>query len=52
VLWITPFVGATSGETWTPGVWRRIATAFKAFRDGVVRNIPGYQRRRKQGVGS
>lgn len=51
-LWITPFTGGTSGETWTPGVWRRIALAFQAFRDVVVRNIPGYQRRRKQGVGS
>jgi hypothetical protein len=50
--WITPFVGGTSGETWTPGVWRRATSGFAAFRDAVVRNIPGYQRRRKANVGS
>lgn len=51
-LWITPFTGGTSGETWAPGVWRRAISGFAAFRDGVVRNVPGYQRRRKSGVGS
>jgi len=51
-LWVTPFTGATSGETWTPGVLKRLTNAFWSFRDAVVRNIPGYQRRRKQGVGS
>lgn len=51
-LWITPFTGGTSGETWAPGVWRRLTSGFAAFRDGVVRNVPGYQRRRKAGVGS
>jgi hypothetical protein len=51
-LWITPFVGDTSGVTWTPGVWQRLTDTFAAFRDAVVRNIPGYQRRRKAGVGS
>jgi hypothetical protein len=50
--WITPFVGGTSGETWAPGVWRRLTSGFAVFRDAVVRNIPGYQRRRKQNVGS
>lgn len=51
-IWIAPFNGGTSGEPWVPGVWSRALSLFRAFRDVVVRNIPGYQRRRKQGVGS
>lgn len=51
-VWITPFTGSTTGETWTPGIWRRVAESFAQFRDAVVRNIPGYQRRRKANVGS
>jgi hypothetical protein len=51
-LWITPFTGTVSGETWAPGVWQRLTGTFKTFRDAVIRNVPGYQRRRKAGVGS
>jgi hypothetical protein len=50
-LWLAPFVGATSGQTWTPGIWSTVASAFRAFRAIVIRDIPGYQRRRKPGVG-
>jgi len=50
--WITPFVGGTSGQTWQPGVWQRLTDTFADFRDAVVRDIPGYQRRRKANVGS
>jgi hypothetical protein len=50
--WMTPFVGTTTGNAWLPGVWRRLQEAFAPFTRAVVRNIPGYQRRRKAGVGS
>jgi hypothetical protein len=50
--WIFPFVGGTSGQTWNPGIITRVTSLFREFRDAVVRNIPGYQRRRKEGVGS
>jgi hypothetical protein len=51
-VWISPFNGGTSGEPWVPGIWSRTLSLFRVFRDVVVRNVPGYQRRRKQGVGS
>jgi hypothetical protein len=51
-VWIAPFNGGTSGQPWVPGIWSRVAGLFRTFRDVVVRNVPGYQRRRKQGVGS
>jgi hypothetical protein len=51
-VWISPFNGGTSGQPWVPGIWSRAVSLFRAFRDVVTRNIPGYQRRRKQGVGS
>jgi len=51
-VWVTPFVGDTSGETWVPGIWSRLSGSFLNFRDAVVRNVPGYQRRRKANVGS
>jgi hypothetical protein len=50
--WITPFVGTTSGRAWAPGIWNRTLSVFRNFRDAVVRNVPGYQRRRKANVGS
>jgi len=49
--WITPFAGSVSGETWTPGVWRRKTSTFVSFKDVVVRTIPWYQRRRAENVG-
>lgn len=48
--WITPFTGAVSGASWTPGVVDKTNT-FRGFREVVVRAVPGYQRRRKQNVG-
>lgn len=50
--WIAPFVGATSGATWTPGVWSPTHTVFKQMSGTIIiPAIPAYQRRRKQGVG-
>lgn len=46
------FVGAATGATFTPGVWSPKETNFFAFNENVsVNSIPGYQRRRKPGVG-
>jgi hypothetical protein len=52
IIWVTPFVGGTTGNGWVPGVTNRATSAFNQFRDAVVRNVPGYQRRRKANVGS
>lgn len=50
--WYTPFVGATSGATWTPGIWSVAGTVFKAATDHYATStIPAYQRRRKRNVG-
>jgi hypothetical protein len=50
--WVTPFTGAVSGATWTPGVWSPTRTNFYAMTGTVViPNEPAYQRRRKRGVG-
>jgi hypothetical protein len=50
--WFTPFVGAASGATFTPGVWSVVQTAFKAGVDHIATStIPAYQRRRKRNVG-
>ena len=50
--WYLPFVGSTSGATFTPGVWSVVGTVFKAAVDHVATStIPAYQRRRKRGVG-
>lgn len=50
--WLTPFVGGTSGATWTPGVWSVAGTIFKAAVDHIASStIPAYQRRRKNNVG-
>lgn len=49
---VTPFVGAATGATFTPGVWSPTANNFFGFLGGgAVNAIPGYQRRRKPGVG-
>lgn len=47
----TPFVGTESGVPLAFGV-RTAAGLFRSFNGYTVTNIPGYQRRRKQGVGS
>lgn len=50
--WYTPFVGATSGATFTPGIWSVVGTVFKAGVDHIATStIPAYQRRRKRNVG-
>jgi hypothetical protein len=50
--WYTPFVGAASGATFTPGVWSVVNTVFKAGIDHIATStIPAYQRRRKRNVG-
>lgn len=50
--WFTPFAGATSGATWTPGVWSVAQSAFKTGVDHIAASaIPAYQRRRKRNVG-
>jgi hypothetical protein len=50
--WISPFTGGTSSGGWVPGIWDRLVGFFYPFRDAVARDVPGYQRRRKAGVGS
>lgn len=50
--WTTPFVGAATGGDFAPGVWSVANTLFYMFNGTeVVNAIPGYQRRRKPGVG-
>lgn len=50
--WYAPFVGATSGATFTPGVWSVAGTVFRAAVDHIATSaIPAYQRRRKRTVG-
>lgn len=50
--WYLPFVGATSGATFTPGIWSVIGALFQAGVDHVAASaIPAYQRRRKRNVG-
>lgn len=50
--WYTPFVGAASGATFTPGVWSVVGAAFLAAVDHIAANgILAYQRRRKRNVG-
>lgn len=50
--WATPFVGTATGADFAPGVWSPTHTNFFLFNGTEVLNtIPGYQRRRKPGVG-
>lgn len=50
--WYTPFVGAASGATFTPGVWSVADTLFYAAVNHIAANaIAAYQRRRKRNVG-
>ena len=50
--WYTPFAGAASGATFTPGIWSVANTLFLAGVDHIAANaIPAYQRRRKRNVG-
>ncbi len=49
---VTPFIGGTSGATWSPGVWSVLGTVFKAAIDAYgTTTIPAYQRRRKRNIG-
>lgn len=50
--WYTPFTGAASGATFTPGIWSVKGKVFKAGVNHVATStIPAYQRRRKRNVG-
>lgn len=50
--WLTPFVGAATGATFTPGVWSVANLVFEAAVDHIATStILAYQRRRKRNVG-
>ena len=50
--WYTPFAGAASGATFTPGIWSVVGTVLKLGIDHIATStIPAYQRRRKRNVG-
>lgn len=50
--WVTPFVGAASGATFTPAVWSVLGALSRSLIDTIiVPTIPAYQRRRKNNVG-
>ena len=50
--WYTPFVGAATGATFTPGIWSVALSLFKIGVDHYATSaIPAYQRRRKRNVG-
>lgn len=50
--WYLPFTGATSGATFTPGIWSVVGKVLKAGVDHIAASgIPAYQRRRKRNVG-
>lgn len=50
--WALPFVGATSGATWTPGVWSIVGKELVPAVDTITgHTIMAYQRRRKRNVG-
>lgn len=50
--WYTPFIGAATGATFTPGVWSVVQAAFLAGVNHIATStIPAYQRRRKNNVG-
>lgn len=52
VDWLTPFVGAASGATFTPGIWSVTDSVFQAaVTHYAVSTICAYQRRRKRNVG-
>lgn len=49
-IWSSVWTG-TYGSIWLAGVQEKGAT-FWTLADAIVRNVPGYQRRRKPGVGT
>lgn len=53
VQWVSGFVALNDPLTyWYPGVYSTKALAYKIFQgSAMVRDVPAYQRRRKQGVG-
>ena len=55
LVWINAFVSVDPppGGAWYPGVWSLKALGFVPFAAAVsTRDVPAYQRRRKQGVGT
>lgn len=53
IVWASPFVGSVDATgTWFPGVWSTKASGFRVFSAALAaRDVPAYQRRRKEGVG-
>ena len=49
--WISNAISVGS-HVYTSGVWDEVHDLFYAFREGLVRSVPAYQRRRKTNVGS
>lgn len=50
--WITPFIGAATAATFSPGVWSVKNLQHFVFGTEIAAStIPAYQRRRKRGVG-
>lgn len=54
LIWVTPFSSIGDPPTaYFPGVWSLKLGVLKGFSGaGMVRDVPAYQRRRKQGVGA
>lgn len=51
-VWLTAFMGATSGADFQPVIWSPTGTTAKLVTgDFSIATIPAYQRRRKRGVG-
>lgn len=49
---VSSFVATTTSNVYTPGVWSVAQNNFRAFNGSYTVNaVPGYQRRRKPGVG-
>lgn len=50
--WLAPFVGATTGATFSPGIWSVVGLLLELAIDHYsTSTIPAYQRRRKRNVG-
>lgn len=50
--WYTPFVGAATGATFTPGIWSVVGSLLSVAVDHFAAStICAYQRRRKRNVG-
>jgi hypothetical protein len=52
--WLTPFLGPSDPTTlYVPGVYSSKTSSFQDFvLETLIKDIPSYQRRRKEGVGT